>query len=247
MKSWRKMTKVIGVTGPTAYQSQMYDAIENALGANFVLLAQQKREHLKGWLNAVDGVILSGGVDIHPYFYDQDIKTESGLTDFDFARDERELFITDFCITNNKPLLGICRGHQVIAVHHGIKLLMDITAAPVCHQPKRWNITLDASSPCHYVKVVSGTLYGEKEYPNGSHHPVNSFHHQAIIERDYGVDYGIVTELTAALGESLPAIIEGMMGADGKWLSVQWHPECDWRNNHISRRVFERFKGMIGK
>src|SRR5579859_2727637 len=125
--------KLIGLTGPSIFTQDCIDAIEEFLDANFVLLYHGTESNLNYWLDVVDAVIISGGIDIHPTVYSECVWSGANLSKFDIKRDGRELQIIDYCLQKNKPLLGICRGHQLLGVRHGIGFVMDLTASQYCH------------------------------------------------------------------------------------------------------------------
>ena len=108
--------KLIGLTGPSSFSQECKDMIEKFFKANYVSLDHHDRENLDEWLPLCDAVILAGGVDIHPSVYKDSVWNNVGFTKFDIKRDERELVIADFCVKNQKPILGICRGHQLLGV-----------------------------------------------------------------------------------------------------------------------------------
>ena len=166
-------------------------------------------------LDLVDGLILTGGADIDPArFGDEEIhpKTYDILPD----RDEAEIELTRGALSRDMPILGICRGVQVLNVAMGGTLYQDVPdqfSADIEHRQHEESIPAD--EPGHSVNVTAGSLlertYGES--PIG----VNSFHHQAVK----AVAPGLV-----ASGASEDGLIEAIESPEHAFvLGVQWHPE----------------------
>jgi putative glutamine amidotransferase len=255
--------KLIGLTGISSFSQECMDAIEEFFDANFVLLYHGADENLNYWLEKVDAVILAGGVDIHPSVYGESDWNNHNLSKFDIKRDNRELQVVEYCLKHKKPMLGICRGHQLLGLRHGFPFMMDLSEATVCHQPQRQNIQANPKEPVHSVKIINPEIfYGVYQMPRDVPERktiretlgekgkeriwVNSFHHQGLIympKRDYIKD-GIDIIGTAFVDlENCKYIVELMQG--DRWISCQWHPEFDWKENTASRIVFARFKAMV--
>ena len=166
-------------------------------------------------LDLIDGLILTGGADIDPArFGDDEVhpKTYDILPD----RDEAEIELTRGALARDLPILGICRGIQVLNVAMGGTLYQDVPdqfSAEIEHRQHEEAIPADEAG--HTVTVEPGSLlertYGEESIP------VNSFHHQAVKD----VAPGLV-----ATGASEDGLIEAVESPDRAFvLGVQWHPE----------------------
>ena len=149
-----------------------------------------------------DGLILCGGSDVAPDRYREEI---NGAVDIDYARDEREIALLQKFTEAKKPILGICRGHQLINVFFGGSLYQ--------HLPETKEHRKDGGDAVHNVTAIKGSvlynLYGESL-------AVNSSHHQAVKELGEGLvatAYWDKKYVEAAEHTSLPI------------LGVQWHPE----------------------
>ena len=189
----RKMKILLSVGG----NDQNYiDAIE-ALGAEAVAKYSPEVD------TDYDGLILCGGADMHPSYYGEEICGSVGM---DLARDEAEVALLQAYATAGKPILGICRGHQLINVFFGGSLYQDIAESEL---HKRQNDKDNA----HVVSAVEGSILAELY---GESFSVNSAHHQAIKELGAGL------RATAYWnGQYIEAIEHGGLPI----LAVQWHPE----------------------
>jgi putative glutamine amidotransferase len=163
-------------------------------------------------LDGVDGLVLTGGEDMDPAWYHAD--RSPLLNPPSRERDIFELAIFAAARQRELPILGICRGIQVINVAMGGTLYQDLPSerpGPVDHNPA--GTRTDRS---HGIRLAAGSLAAEALGVTSMR--VNSFHHQAIRERAPGL---------VATGWSDDELIEAVEGGEGQlWmLAVQWHPE----------------------
>ncbi|HVU83348.1 MAG TPA: gamma-glutamyl-gamma-aminobutyrate hydrolase family protein [Puia sp.] len=162
-----------------------------------------------------DGIVLSGGHDINPRLYNQpDFLMYVDPKDIDERRDEFEWNIIKHTEISQKPLLGICRGLQLVNVYFGGTLVPDIPAFGKFNHSKLH----DGLDRMHTVEVdKNSSLYKITGAEKGE---VNSAHHQSVDMPGFGL-------VASAL--SPDGIIEGLerRNAGGKsfLLLVQWHPE----------------------
>ncbi len=162
-------------------------------------------------LARVDGVILSGGSDIYPYLYSEEMRP--GIGQLDHLSDQLELEIARQTLKSEKPTLGICRGIQVIAVAAGGRLIQDIKSE-VSNPLNHWqNSTKDTFA--HQVEVTENSKLGQ--IVGSGNVWVNSHHHQAVrvVPDEFTV--------TAKAGDG---VIEGIEHPQHPfYVGVQWHPE----------------------
>jgi putative glutamine amidotransferase len=182
-------------------------------------------------LNEVDGLLLTGGGDVDPVFYGED---RHPLTDdAEPGRDEFEIDLARRAMSENVPLLAICRGAQVLNVAAGGTLVQDIPSA--VESELRHSVTEPKDLECHEIDVVAGSklsaVLGDRLDGSCSCR-VNSRHHQSVGRPGDG----LVVNARAADG-----VIEGIEKPDATFcVGVQWHPENFWRSGEF-KPLFEAF------
>ena len=153
---------------------------------------------------AYDGLLLTGGDDMDPALFGQE---DWGSVGIDRARDEAELALLDAFWGADKPVLAICRGHQVVNVWLGGDLIQDLGAELVPFHRK------GEGDQVHLIRAEEGSLL-HRLY--GPVFPVNSSHHQALGRLGRGLRASVRSEggvVEAVEHDALPLI------------SVQFHPE----------------------
>lgn len=152
-----------------------------------------------------DGLILSGGSDIHPSYYNEEI---NNAVNIDELRDEAEFKLIKAFVEKKKPILGICRGYQALNVAFGGSLYQHISNA------NEHSSFVSGVDLVHDITVAEDSylynLYGKK-------FSVNSAHHQAI--KKLGEGFRVIA--TAHDGVTIEAIEHNKLPIIG----VQWHPE----------------------
>jgi gamma-glutamyl-gamma-aminobutyrate hydrolase PuuD len=159
-------------------------------------------------VSKLDGVVLSGGADVDPAIHSPE--EDPGLSKFEPGRDSHEFEILNKAIEKDVPVLGICRGIQVINVHAGGTLFQDI--------PDHANIKKPYDDRHHKVRFKAGSILSDIY---GSEIEVNSLHHQAINK----IAEGIEAVGWSSGGEATEEIIEAIEVDGRRILAVQWHPE----------------------
>lgn len=254
---------LLGLTGPSSFSTDCMEMIEQYFHANFVLLYHEMEENLNYWLGKVDGVILAGGIDIHPSIYGESVCNNYNLLKFDIKRDVRELLVINHCMEKQKPILAICRGHQLLGVFLGFHILQDLSNSSVSHSPMKLQINLSRNEPAHSVKLLNVNKFKEdycepenveerktiakvfRKFENDRVW-VNSFHHQGLIHNpntESKHNHCRIMGVSRADVHKIENIVEFMDGPN--FVSVQWHPEYDWRENSVSRSVIARYKGLL--
>lgn len=158
----------------------------------------------------LDGLFITGGEDLDPAFYGE--ACEGSGTPYDRAFDESDLALYHTFVNAGKPVLGVCRGIQVINVAEGGSLIQDIPSLNgIQHHQLKTDPPKEPRDTLHTVQTVEGTLL---RMLVGNRIPVNSFHHQAIKEP--------ADSLTVS-AYSPDGIIEAI--EKDRVIAVQWHPE----------------------
>jgi putative glutamine amidotransferase len=189
-------------------------------------------------INCCDALVLSGGVDVHPKFYGGRSGYPGEPEEFNEKRDEFEITAFRSAEKNNIPILGICRGMQLINVIHNGTLIQSLSASGLHHVHK------GEPDKMHPVNIEAGTLL--HDIIRSDQIKINSAHHQAIDKLGEGL-------MVSARSDE--GVIEGIERTDksGKsfLLAVQWHPERMFRfqleNSPASSSIRERFFQEIKK
>lgn len=150
-----------------------------------------------------DGLLLLGGGDADPALYGQENR---GSNPPDPQRDEDELALFALFRALNKPILGICRGHQMINIALGGTLIQDLPDERHRHDKEH---DADRIHPVNSVHPLMTALYGDRFVANSSHH-------QAIDRLGEGLVSTCVSD---------DGTVEGIVHENGKIIGVQFHPE----------------------
>jgi putative glutamine amidotransferase len=175
-------------------------------------------------LDLIDGLMLVGGADVDPATYGAERHSET--VDTVPARDAFEIAMTRRAIERGIPLLGICRGMQLLNVAFGGTLNQHLPETYGHHEHRRAPGSFDGAD--HDVRLAPGSLAARAA--GELLHATKSHHHQGVAR----IGDGLVVSGAATLDE-LPEAIE-LPGA-GFVLGVQWHPEADVRSRLIGALV----------
>lgn len=204
-------------------------ALETAGGLPVLIAHNLEQDTLRAIYERVDGVLLTGGGDVDPTEYG--VPNDMPLRSINADRDLTEMTVTNWAAQDDKPLLGICRGVQVMNVALGGTLYRDLASefgGSVDHD-------LGSKQARHYEgHAVSVTPDSKLAGLLGTTTPaVNSMHHQAIRE----LGKGLTSVATAPDG-----IVEGVEIPGARFfVGVQWHPEELFTYSEPMKRLFEGF------
>lgn len=207
------------------YMQSKYTASLRRAGAKAVWIETDDLGKAIQEMLLCDGLLLSGGEDVNPAFYGQTATEKCGK--IVPARDHAELKMLEAFLSTGKPILGICRGEQLMNVFFGGTLHQDIAdVATSCHDdyPRK-------NRGNHEVSVTRGTklaeIMGQETFL------ANSLHHQAV-------DKVAPALILAATSED--GIVEGVEHpAHPFCIGVQWHPEHMSAYSKLQRRIFDAF------
>ena len=179
-------------------------------------------------LSRLDGVLLSGGGDIAPALSGNENDPYS--SHISASRDALELKIVEIAVTRDLPLLGICRGCQILNVALGGSLYTDIDAQYPTSIRHSQSAARSPAYLAHEVKIMPDSVLASiLKQPTL---PVNSRHHQAVRQLAPGF---LVT------AQASDGLIEAIEFAGKRFcLGVQWHPES-LQSSEAQRRIFEVF------
>lgn len=217
-------TPLIGITCqlfpepiPRSSVNQQYiDAITAAGGSPVLVPIGATGARLDRIYAVLDGVLLPGGDDVAPERYGQ--QRHPCLGEVSEQRDELELEVAARALGDGLPILGICRGIQVLAVAAGGTLWQDVPSeyeASLRHDVREHG----RDHLCHEIEIESGSRLASAIGRLKS--TVNSFHHQAVRQ---------VPDGFCATARAHDGLIEAIESSNGQFaVGVQCHPEGMWR------------------
>jgi microsomal dipeptidase-like Zn-dependent dipeptidase/gamma-glutamyl-gamma-aminobutyrate hydrolase PuuD len=198
----------------SALSAHYFNAVVKAGGAPVLIPAITDVTALRQIVDNLDGLIMTGGKDVNPLWYQEEPLQQLG--DVDPLRDEYELKLIKLATDRNIPLLGICRGEQLINVAFGGTLYQDIPSQragkPLVKHVQKMpgghvSHTVSVTPDSHLAAIIGAGKQG-----------VNTFHHQAV--KDVAPGFRVVACSTDSIVEAIEAWPERPV------LGVQWHPEA---------------------
>lgn len=233
------MEPIIGITGNSMHIDS--DAFPDPLKINYsprdiskavseagglpVIIPIDTPERILKYADVIDGLILAGGQDISPHLYGEDPR--EGIKATSPKRDAAEVALTEAVLATGKPILGICRGLQLINAMFGGTLYQDLSENDkifIKHVQET-----PTNHPIHQVKVDPNSYLGSF-LPEGF--KVNSLHHQVIRELGEGL------KATALARDGVIEAIE-TEDPEKNVVAVQWHPESTYYKDPTSLVLFE--------
>lgn len=228
------MKPIIGLTAEvteeklTRLKNSYVCAIADTGGIPIPLPYTDNAETLADFIALCDGFVFTGGADIDPAYFGEEVKSTCGKI-YEY-RDQFELALFSRVMESKKPVLAICRGMQVINVALGGTLYQDIPTeyeTELLHKQ-----TAPSGVPWHDVLISQGSVL-QALSQGKAHMTANSFHHQAIKN--------VAKELSVtAVAED--GIVEAFTHDTHPYLrGYQWHPERLYTFDADNRRIFEEF------
>ena len=185
-------------------------------------------EMVQNLIGRIDGLIIPGGPDVSPHFYGEEPTVEIGSTNY--LKDSFEIELIKAAESEKIPVLGICRGLQIINVAFGGTLYQDINSqdqlAFVKHQQDSFG-----AYPTHHIHL-NGLSALTEIYQEQKEVLVNSRHHQAV--KTLAPQFEIIAR-------AIDGVVEAIESKNHNILAVQWHPENMWQTDQKSLELFQKF------
>ncbi len=209
------MRPIIGITGNYSYEDDFFwlknhyvASINKAGGTSVILPPLEDEEVLNHYISLCNGFLFSGGGDLDPNYWDE--MPDRRLGEINPLRDSFEYKLLQKILGSSLPVLGICRGCQVLNVAMGGTLIQDINTK-FSHMQKA-----PRDYPFHGIVIEENSKLAKILKSNSIR--VNSFHHQAIKRLGKGL------KISAAAPDGT---IEAVESEEHSFvIGVQWHPEC---------------------
>lgn len=220
-------------TGGLAMNPLYPAAIRRFGGLPVILPLELDAQEADALCGSLDGILFTGGPDVHPFLFGEE--TLSGCGEVSVLRDTVELTLFQCMYEKKKPILGICRGMQLINIALGGTIYQDLATQFHGNPSIAHRQPFPCSSPSHKVTLQPGTRLAalSKASPSSARIEVNSMHHQAVRTPAPGI-----TVSALAAGD----LIEGLEKQDYPFLvGVQWHPEYLVGRFEHADRLFQSF------
>lgn len=230
-----KYRPLIGVTCGIDYEKEFsyvkqgyYKALQKA-GAVAVLVPADEFKLEGDIIGRLDAILFSGGPDIDPVYFCEESYTFNG--DISPDRDKQEIALAKLAFEAGKPILGICRGIQVLNTAMGGTIYQDI-----CSQVKGVKLLKHQQQaprwyPSHSIQIEKDSrmfdCFGSETAR------VNSFHHQSV--KDVANGFKVTASSSDGLVEAIEYIGEQFA------VGVQWHPETMWEKDIKYLEIFKAF------
>lgn len=204
-------------------------ALKAAGAIPVVMPLDASEEDLKQLSQDLDGFLFTGGPDVHPFLFGEETQAHCG--NVSPARDQMEISLLPMVMELQKPILGICRGIQVLNIALGGNIWQDIPSQVTRDFPLAHSQPFSYDMPCHTVALTESSLLAR--ISESSSIKVNSMHHQAVKDLAPGL---------IASAYSTDYLIEALEMPDYPFfIGVQWHPEYLWEKNKEAFRLFQTF------
>ena len=244
MERMKIMTTIVGIPGYYFHRTENHlldldintvpkaltDAIYQA-GMLPIIFPLTEPKDAPTYIKQVDALILAGGADIDPLLYQEEPRPKIGV--IEPLRDKFEIALIHEAIKQNKPILGICRGLQILNVAHGGSLYQDLSYYPdtkINHQQ-----TSPWEYPTHTIEIAEGSILEETLSKKSI---VNSYHHQAVKQ---------LADAFKPIAWSPDGLVEAFESKQSNpyILALQWHPELLINQHPESLLIFKKFRKKV--
>lgn len=208
--------------------------LQSDAAIDVIRLSPGDSENLEG----IDGLLLSGGTDIHPSFYgSQETNYPHAPSAFEQKRDEYEIALFNTAWQKKMPVLGVCRGFQLINCILGGELQQDLGGDKNGVHKARIDNHVQKDK-AHGLDITTGTLL--EKICGAGRFVVNSAHHQAVIKTGKGLRSNCIAD---------DGTLEGVEWSDPVdkpfLLAIQWHPERMYKfhleHSPVSKAIRDTF------
>lgn len=203
------------------------NALREAGAVPFMPALTIDRQEIDQIFGMCDGLVMTGGHDVNPECYGE--SDRYGNLHCCDARDEMEFALLERAVASDKPVLGICRGLQIMNVFCGGTLYQDLPSEHPSDVDHHQHPPYDR--PAHHVRLCEYTSLFDDLQVNVL--AVNSYHHQAIHDLAQGL---------VAMAISEDGLVEAIDRPESRYFrAVQWHPEFLYEADEPSRCIFRSF------
>lgn len=224
---------LIGITAVASFDERMHSqrvtyaqAVWAAGGEAILLPCNPDKSNCAQIVNMLDGLLAPGGHDIDPIFFGEERHEACGK--ISLFEDEYDMELIKEAERQGKPILGICRGMQVINVLYGGNLYQDI---PTQFSKEITHTKIEKIEDNYHTVQIEKDSYLAKVLRETDNVKVNTSHHQAV--KDVATGF----QVTAKAPDG---IIEAMENEDASIVCVQWHPER-MQDMEMYQRLFQDF------
>ena len=192
-----------------------------------------------GVVDRLDGLIVTGGQDVHPARWGGKVEVDAASDPrwdhdaHDAQRDAHEAMLIEAALAADVPVLGVCRGHQLLNVVLGGTLIEHLEEGPVVHATV--HTAPSGGDAEHVVEFAEGSwareIYGENRV-------VNSWHHQAVDTPGRGV---------VVVGRTADGVVESIAVTGRTAVGVQWHPEWAVEQDPVFDWLVERSAATLDR
>ncbi|MFI3304263.1 MAG: gamma-glutamyl-gamma-aminobutyrate hydrolase family protein [Rikenellaceae bacterium] len=205
------------------------DLIRESGGIPIILPLRSSEDDVLSICDLCNGFLLTGGHDVNPSLYGAERSVKCGVTNH--WRDSLERTIFDFAVARDLPILGICRGVQLMNVFGGGTLYQDLPTEYRVEGGVNHQMTPPYDQPWHKVRIVDGTPLAK--IASSLELEVNSYHHQTIRE---------LAPMFKAMAFSEDGLVEAIYIPERRFIvGVQWHPEFNYTRDTASQQIAKSF------
>ncbi|USS93234.1 gamma-glutamyl-gamma-aminobutyrate hydrolase family protein [Fructilactobacillus ixorae] len=213
------------------YTARVFIDVLQKHGVVPIMIPMTQPEMIPEYGALIDGLIIPGGQDVHPKLF-AETSTQAETAHY-LPHDYFEMSLVQEMMKHEKPILGICRGLQVINVTLGGSLHQDL-ATDFPDSPLEHVAYAQPQAEIHAIDVEPTSVVAQAM---GAHPQVNSIHHQAVKR--------VATPLHVTARAHDDGVVEAVENADASIVGVQWHPELMWEIDQRDEQLFLDFFARV--